>query len=385
MHYINEQSSFEEFILEARKSSSIAIDTEFIREKTYYPKLCLIQFAIEEEAFIVDPLFVKDLTPLADLLRDTSTVKVFHAASQDIEILYNVTKALPIPLFDTQIAASFLGQTYQIGLAALVNSFCNVSLKKSDSLTDWSRRPLTRSQLDYAMNDVIYLIEIYRRMTKMLEEAGRLEWIDADFQTLLDEDQYIVDPYDRYRHLKRGNQLSRRQLSAARELACWREVKAQQRNIPRRWVLSDEQIVEACKRETRTISDLFLLRGFKNHVSTKDAREIVEAIKRGLDLPERDWPLIESNSLNEPNVDIALDLMNALLRLRSKENDIAIQILALQSDLLNVARRHFDRAQVMKGWRYDLVGKDLEKLIDGKIELKLDDNELIVNQVHQTL
>ncbi|MFR7403388.1 MAG: ribonuclease D [Coriobacteriaceae bacterium] len=272
MEYIASQENLEAFVRRAASSSVLAIDTEFLREKTYYANLCLIQLATDAEVAVVDPFAIEDMKVLAPLLTDSSIVKLFHAGGQDLEILYRELGVLPAPLFDTQVAATLLGHTQQIGYGPLVHSLCGVNLKKSDSFTDWSRRPLSTSQLEYAADDVIYLPKMYRIMVEKLEAKGRLHWLDNDFAAMSDPAHYESDPFERYKRLKRVGQLTRRQLSAAREVACWREVTAQERDMPRKWVLTDEQIVEACRRESRTIDDLFLIRGVREKLNTRDAR-----------------------------------------------------------------------------------------------------------------
>lgn len=380
LEYIETTDGVRELAERARNASVLAIDTEFIREKTYYPKLCLLQLATDEQVWIIDPFKAKDLSALVPLLLDGGITKLFHAAKQDIEIIYHLLDAIPAPIFDTQVAAALLGRSFQIGLAALVQSYCGVSLKKGDSFTDWARRPLSKSQLDYAVSDVIYLPDIYRKMKAELEALGRTTWMDNDLDRLSDISEYRIDPYTRYLHLKRANQLSPRQLSAAKEVAAWREIKAQELDVPRKWVLSDEQIVEACRKETKTIDDLFLIRGIRGHISTKDARKIAELINYGISVPECDYPHLPYSNTNEKNVDASLDLMQALVRLRAKENDIAMQILAPHSDLTAVARGHLEGLDVMSGWRRKIVGDELLDLLDGKINLSLSDGSLIVSK-----
>ncbi len=378
MNYIDTDEELNRFIDRAKRSDILAIDTEFIREKSYYPQLCLLQMATDSEIVVIDPIAIGDLGRVGELLADETMMKLFHAGKQDIEILYRITGETPRPLFDTQIAAALLGQSHQIGLGSLVGSFCGVSLKKGDSFTDWSQRPLARSQLVYAEADVAYLSELYSIMRGMLEEKGRLDWLDEDFDVLSDPESYTIDPYERFKRLKRGNQLNRHQLSAAREVAAWREITAQERNIPRKWVLTDEQIVEACKREPKNIDELFLIRGMRGHLPTKDARQVISLMQKGYSLPEQDWPRLDQCNTNEPNVDLAVDMMWALARLRAKENDIALQTLVSQSELSNVARGHFENTEVMQGWRRAIIGEELLELLDGKIVLALDDNELVV-------
>ena len=379
--YIANQESLEAFVDRARSSSVLAIDTEFLREKTYYARLCLLQLATDDEVVVVDPFAVESLAVIEPLLTDESIVKLFHAGDQDLEILYHEVGALPHPVFDTQIAAALLGQSQQVGYGALVHAECGVSLKKIDSFTDWSRRPLSDSQLEYAADDVVYLPRLYRMMTKELTEKGRLTWLDHDFEELVDPARYEQDPRERYRRLKRGNQLTLQQLSAAREVAAWRETEAQRRNIPRKWVLTDEQIVEACKREARTIDELFMVRGMREKLSTRDARKVVSLLKSGLDLPESAWPEPDRPSRNEPNVDAQIDLMNALVRLRSKENGIAMQTLASHAELSQVARGHHEGVDVLKGWRRALIGEELLELLAGKLSLRLVNGEVTVERV----
>ncbi len=375
---IEDQRSLEEFVERARTSSVLAVDTEFLRDRTYYAKLCLIQLATDDEVVLVDPLRVKDLRALVPLLEDERVMKLFHAGAQDIEIIYRELGCLPRPLFDTQIAATLLGQTQQVGYGALVQSVCGVHLRKADSYTDWSRRPLSDSQQRYAADDVVYLPIMYASMKAELEKKGRLAWLADDFAALTDPARFKVDPRERYAHLKRVSQLSPRQLSAAREVAAWREETAQRRNIPRKWVITDEQIVEACKRGARTIDDLFMVRGLESGLGCSDARQIVKRICIGLDAPEETWPRISKSSKNEVNVDVEVDLYSALVRLRARENDVAYQTLASRDDLVSIARGHDDDVELLRGWRRELVGDELLKLRSGAIVLGVREGRLAV-------
>lgn len=376
--FISNRESFRAFIERASSSSFLAIDTEFLREKTYYAKLCLLQIATENEVAIIDPFKVGSLTPLAALFEDEAIVKVFHACDQDIEILYHEIGVAPKPLFDTQVAAALLGHPKQVGYGALVHSICGVTLKKADSFTDWSVRPLSDSQIKYAADDVIYLAKMYGPIVEKLEKAGRLSWLKHDFDELCDPARFTVDPRKRFRHLKRGNQLTRKQLSAARELAAWREQRAESRNIPRKWVMTDEQIVEICKRESRTIDDLFLVRGVREKLSTRDAREVVALLCKGMDLPEDEWPTTGRSDRSERNVDVEVGLMGALLHLRAREAGVAPQAIASTSDLAALARGHKEDNELLRGWKYELIGKEFEQLLGGKIALSFNKGKLVV-------
>lgn len=378
--YVTDQESLEAFVERARSSEVLAIDTEFLREKTYRAKLCLLQLGTDDEVAIVDPFAVDDLGVVVPLLENPSIMKLFHAGTQDLEILYHDLGVLPHPLFDTQVAAALLGCTQQVGYGALVHSVLGVTLKKTDSFTDWSQRPLTESQLEYAADDVAYLPGLYREMRRRLEEKGRLGWLAPDFADLEDPSHYEQDPYDRFRRLRRVNQLTGRHLAMAREVAAWREEQAIRRNVPRKWVLSDEQVVEVCKREVRTIDDLFMIRGVRNRVSTRDARSLVERMRKAAALPKAQWPVLDRAVKSERNVDAEVDLMNALVRLRARENDIAMQTLASHSDLCQVARGHTEDVAVLRGWRREIVGEDLLDLLAGRLSLRLDGAELVVER-----
>lgn len=379
--YIETVEQLSAFAARAAGAEVLAIDTEFIREKTYYPMLCLLQLATDDEVVIIDPLTVRDLSSLEPLMRDSGTVKLFHAAGQDLEILHHELGVLPNNVFDVQVAAALLGQSQQAGLASIVSSFLNVSIKKSDSFTDWARRPLASSQISYAAEDVIYLPRLYRVMVAKLEALGRLHWLDDDFNAMCDPERYDEDPFERYKRLKRGNQLTRKQSAAARELAAWREVEARKRDIPRKWVLTDEQIVESCKREPSTVDELFLVRGMRSALPMRDARHVIQLISKAFASDPSTWPSPEVPAAPERNVDSAVDLLTALVRVRAKEEDIAMQTLASHNDLVQIARGHFEGTQVMCGWRKKILGDDMADLLDGKMSLCLDDGELVLNRM----
>lgn len=380
MHYITSQRDFAEFVARAKKSEVLAIDTEFLREKTYFAKLCLLQLATDDEQVIVDPFSVRDLSPLAELFRDEGIVKLFHAAHQDLEILYRELGCLPTPVFDTQIAAALLGNTQQMGYGAVVHAFCGVSLKKLDSFTDWSRRPLAQSQLKYAIDDVLYLPEIYRVMVARLQELNRLEWLEPEFRELVEPQRYQVDERLRYKRVKRVNQLTRRQLSAAREIAAWREIQAQNRNIPRKWIMSDEQLVEICKRESRSIDQLFMVRGVRDHVSTRDARTIVALMNSALDASPDTWPELDRPPSHKQNTSAQVNLMNAIVHVRAKENNIAVQTLASSEDLTALALGKREGLDILRGWRGRLLGNELVDLLEGRLSLSLDGSELKIER-----
>lgn len=373
---IDDDSQLKAFVKRCCTSPYMAIDTEFLREKTYYARLCLIQVAIEGEVAIIDPFAIKDITLLNDALTSPDVVKIFHASSQDIEILYHETGVVPRPVFDTQVAAALLGKSQQASYSSLVSSYCSVNLPKKDSFTDWSQRPLKDSQIRYAADDVVYLPQIYYDMVEVLNEKNRLHWLDEAFEEISSPEKYEIKPEERYRKLRRVNQLNAQQMAAAREFAAWRELKAQKINVPRKWIVSDEQIVEACRREARTIDELFMVRGMHESLRAEDARQAVACIKKGLSCPKEQLPQVHEKPKNEHNVDIVVDLMNAVVHLRARENHIAPQTLAPQAELMKLARGHDDECELLKGWRYKVIGKELKELLKGKFSLRIADGNL---------
>ena len=336
--------------------------------------------ATENDVALVDPFEVQDLSVLSDLFTDEGMMKIVHSGRQDIEILYHEVGVMPWPIFDTQIAAALVGYSQQIGYGPLVQAECGIALDKLDSFSDWTRRPLSSSQLRYAADDVLYLPQVYRNLRTRLNEKGRLGWLQSDFRDLVDPKRYEPNARERFRKLKKGNQLNRRQLSAAREVAAWREETAEAMDLPRKWVLTDEQIVEACKREARTIDQLLLIRGMREKLSTNDARRIVNLIAKGLDAPKEEWPNIGIRGKSERNVDNEIDLMTALVRKRAKENDIAFQTLANHDSLQAIARGHYDNVDLLEGWRYEMIGRELLELLDGKISLSISNHHLKVTR-----
>lgn len=381
--YVSTQEQLEQLAAELEGSRILAIDTEFLREKTYYAKLCLVQLNNGSIQALVDPLTVKDLSALAPILVDANCVKVFHAASQDIDILYHETGVVPTPVFDTQVAASLLGHPLQVGYGPLVRSVCDVRLPKADGYTDWSRRPLSKNQLKYALDDVVYLPHLYDVLEHELEEKGRLSWIEHDLEKLSDPHTYDVDPREMWHRVKRISSLTRRQLAVARELAQWRELAAMKRNIPRKWVLSDEALVEVARKSPHTRERLLEVRGLSGKLSTRDVNEILEAVRAGLELPQSQLPKHERVQHGDHEIEGAVSLMLALVEVRAKENGVASQLLAPHADLAKLARGHREGIAVLEGWRYELVGHELVDLLDGKLVMYLDNGCIEVTERHR--
>ncbi|MBQ9690923.1 MAG: ribonuclease D [Eggerthellaceae bacterium] len=375
------QTQLHEFVEHARTSPILAIDTEFLREKTYWPKLCLLQLGTYEHQVAIDPFQCINLEPLKELFLNKDILKIVHAGTQDLEIIFHELHCVPTPIFDTQIAATLLGNALQIGYAALVQSFCSIKLKKEDSYTDWSMRPLTNSQITYALNDVKYLPQIYDGMREQLESLGRLEWLRDDFLELENAQNYEPHPMQRYLKLKRVNQLYGTQLACAQRIAAWREERAVTRNVPRKFIMSDEQIIEICKREPKTLDDLFMVRGVSRAVDMDDARELLQICIESRHVPDAQIPRLPRLQGGATNVDAQVDFLSAFARKRARENNVAFAVLVSQHELAQIARGHLHNLEVLKGWRKTLVGDDLVRLAQGKLSISLRDGDICITEI----
>ncbi|MBQ9058869.1 MAG: ribonuclease D [Atopobiaceae bacterium] len=372
--YISDSENLARFCELARQQKLLAVDTEFLREKTYYPKLCLIQLAVDDEVAIVDPLVIDSLEPLAALFADEDITKVFHACTQDLEVIEHELGVVPVGIFDTQVAAAFLGKRMQMGYGALVYAYLTIDLEKSQSLTDWSKRPLDDDQLAYAADDVRYLCQIYRMMHDELVKLGRLSWLYSEEQPMLDPARFAHIPEQAYLSLRRSGSLTRRQLAIARELCAWRERTAQKRNIPRKWVASDEVIVELCRAIPKNIEKLKRIRGTE-HISRRDAHDMVYAIGLGLGSPQDQYPRAQKAAHSTPDLESVVDLMYALLRLISEESGLASQLIANRQDLLEYVVDK-SRSRINHGWRKELVGSKLDLLLEGHTALTVKDGKV---------
>lgn len=376
--YISDFAGLQELVARLRKARVVAIDTEFMREKTYFAGLCLIQLGTDEFSAIVDPLAFEDLSPLAALLTDSAVTKVLHAGSQDLEIFQARFGVPTAPVFDTQIAATLAGFPQQVGYGALVQELLGVKLDKGDSYTDWARRPLSDTQVEYALNDVRYLPEVHARLLETLDREGRLDWLSADFARLEDPATYEVVPEEQWRRVKRISSLNRRQLAVAREVTAWREREAMRRNVPKRWVLGDESVVEIARRAPTTPAELTAIRGVSDRVGKGSAKGVIEAVSAGLACPEAELPSLDKRKRPAGDVDAAVDLMVAIVRKRARERGVAMPLLASRDDLERLAAGERENNPLLTSWRREMVGEELVRLLDGAVSLSLVDGELMV-------
>lgn len=372
--YLSTPEELRAFCERAASSKVLAVDTEFLREKTYYPKLCLVQVAAGDDIVAIDPIAIKDLSPLAALFEDPAVTKVFHACSQDLEVILDGMGCMCAPVFDTQVAAAFLGMRQQISYGALVEAYCDVHLPKAESLTDWSRRPLDPEQLVYAEDDVRYLPGIYERMMGELVERDRLGWVLPEMEELTRSDRVRRDPRDAYLRLKRSGSLTRRQLAVAREVCAWREQVAASHDIPRKWVVSDEVVVEVCKRTPTSAERLRRVRG-TDQISARDTSALLAAVERGMACPSDDCPKVVRHVRPSAETEGIVDLMYAVLRVVSEKSGVATQLIATRDDLLEFATNH-KGSRLSESWRWELAGKTLRRLLSGEVGLTVKDGKI---------
>ena len=382
---ITSTAELADFCARLEGQTFVAVDTEFMRETTYWPKLCLIQAASPGgvEATI-DPLAEDlDLTPFLNVLRDPAILKVFHAARQDVEIFNNLG-AMPGPLFDTQIAGMAAGFGEQIAYDALVRQILKIDLDKSHRFTDWARRPLSEAQLSYALADVTHLAELYPILRAQLEKAGRLSWVTEEMEAMRDPALYDVDPENAWRRLK-PRKYTPKYLAVFRGVAAWRERTAQQRDQPRGRILKDEAIDELAAQAPLDADGLNRLRSVpKGFAGSKFGPDLLEAIHQALADPEAYAPKIErEGGPTSPAAGAVVELLKVLLKARSEDAGVASKLIATVSDLEKIANSDRADTPALHGWRLQAFGEDALKLKRGELALVLDGTRVRVVPVRR--
>lgn len=361
----------------------ITVDTEFLRERTYWAKLCLIQLSgPDKNAVAIDVIESPDidLTPLLKLFQNKNILKVFHAGRQDLEIFWQLFKTLPEPLFDTQIAAMVCGYGDQVGFNALVDQTVGVKIDKSQQFTDWSRRPLSNKQLSYALDDVIYLIDVFENLEKQLLERGRADWVLEETSNLLDPSLYENDPMESWQRIKVKSSRPQ-QLAILRELAAWREKKAQNKDIPKTHIMRDETLVDISFHPPKEHKDLGRIRGFPKGQENKPlGQQIFDIAQKGLNVEKKDWPRIEKKHGLSKEHQGAMEMLKMLLKIRASENDVAPRLIASKEDLEAIAQYAENaKTPTLKGWRKRIFGDDALKMLGGKVSLKLKDGVIVLS------
>lgn len=352
------------------KADFITVDTEFMRENTYWPELCLVQIADDKEAAAIDPLAPGiDLSPLLDLMCENEEVlKVFHAGGQDVEIIYNLTGKTPHPIFDTQIAMMAVSQSEQIGYSNLVESWLGLSIDKGARFTDWSRRPLTERQIEYAIGDVTHLSKIFPKLLKRLIKTGRGEWLDIEMEKLADPGNYRTDMDTVWQKIRAPSR-NPAVLGRLKALAAWREREAMDKNIPRGRLMRDETLADIASHPPKDQHDLAKVRGLSTGWKDNDiGRRLMQTLADAKPLTEAEMPpkAPRGAPLGKEGALVA-DLLKLLLKIRSREIDIAARLLARTDDLELLAAGQRKNLPILEGWRFEQFGRDALELVEGKL------------------
>jgi ribonuclease D len=378
MTVITDSDALARFCARQMGSSFVAVDTEFMRERTYWPILCLVQIAGPEEAAAIDALAPGlDLTPLLTLMADESTLKVFHAARQDIEIFVNLSGTVPRPLFDTQVAAMVCGFGDAASYETLVGKLAQASLDKSSRFTDWSRRPLTERQIRYALADVVYLRTVYEQLQQRLASNGRANWFAEEMAELSNSATYRSDPSEAWRRFRLRGRVDPRFFGVLREVAAWRETAARQRNLPRGRIMRDEAVLEIAAHIPKTIEALARTRSLSKGVAEgKMGNEILDAIQRGLaDMAALELPA-PPRADPPPGLGPLIELLRVLLKQRCEEHQVAQKLLATAEDLEAIAADDEAPVRALSGWRREIFGRDALALKHGSLALTVRRNRI---------
>lgn len=355
----------------------IMVDTEFLRENTYWPELCLIQAAGAEQAACIDPLAPNiDLAPFWAILANPNILKVFHAARQDLEIFWHLTGAIPTPIFDTQVAAMVCGFGDSIAYDQLVRQILRRNIDKSSRFTDWSRRPLSSRQLEYALADVTHLRGVYSWMDKKLKKTGRSGWLDEEMAILSDPATYDLNPDEMWRRLKPRSHEGQF-LACVKALAAWRELEARQRNLPRSRIIKDEALLEIAALRPRDGESLGKVRSLgPNFVKGKMGESLLAALAKAATIPPEQWPSLPRRDAPPRGLGAKVELLRVLLKRRCETHDVAAKMIATGDDLDQFALNPTPDHPLMQGWRFEVFGRDAQRLLDGKLALTLVDGEV---------
>jgi len=373
--YIDTPEQLVSLCEQLRQHDWLTLDTEFLREKTYRPRLCLLQVANPDVIACVDPLAVEDLTPLLDVFYDPTITKVLHAASQDLEIFFDLRGEVPAPIFDTQIAATLLGHGDQIGYGNLVKVELGIELEKAHARADWCHRPLDAAQLAYAADDVRHLREVYLKQRQQLAELGREQWLQSDFDELTNPARYSNPPEEAWLRVKGSNRLKGVQLAVLQALAAWREKQAQQSNRPRRWIIKDEILLDMSKLMPQSLDKLRRIRGLEEGTVQRHGEGLLNLIAEARKLPKEQWPKPKAGVRLPAEQEPLVDIMMALLRERCQQQRITPSAVAgrRELELMLIGERDMP---LLHGWRAAIAGEALQALLHGELTLRVEDGRL---------
>jgi ribonuclease D len=379
MHLVTSTTDLVQVCSRLSAADFVAVDTEFMREQTFWPELCLVQIASDSVEAIVDPMAPGlDLKPFYELMADQRVTKVFHAARQDIEIMYSEAGLIPAPIFDTQVAASVCGYGDSVSYVNLVKDITGHDIDKSSRFTDWSRRPLTEKQLVYALGDVTHLRDVYRHLRAKLETTGRTSWLDEEMGDLTHPETYETRPDDAWKRLKMRTK-NRKSFGVLIELAAWRERAAQSQNVPRSRVLRDEALYDIANQMPTTPEQLGGLRTLSDGFSrSQRAREIIEAVKAGLAREPKSLPQMNHSRPVSAEAGATIELLKVLLKASAAKHRVAPRLIADAEELERIAAEDEPDVLALKGWRRQLFGEDALKLKRGQLALTLAGGEVMV-------
>lgn len=356
----------------------VTVDTEFLRETTFWPKLCVVQMAGPDEAVVVDALAGGiDLSPFFTLMADEKVVKVFHAARQDVEICWHRAKLIPAPIFDTQVAAMVLGHGDSISYDQLVQRLTGDPIDKSLRFTDWSRRPLSQAQLDYAVSDVTHLRDVYLKLKGDLERAARTDWVQEEMRVLTSPATYSAEPERAWERLK--SRVRRpKEIAVLMEVAAWREREAQSRDVPRQRVIKDDAVMEIAQQQPKSADELSRLRALpKGYERSRAGEQIIEAVQAGLARDPKSLPKITRDKPLSNGASATVELLKVLLRMTSERNGVAAKVIATVDDLERIAVDENADVPALKGWRRDMFGNEALKLRRGGVALAIENGRVV--------
>ena len=380
---ITQTDDLSAFCQRAAVFPSITIDTEFIRERTYYPRLCLIQIATDDEAVIIDPMADGiSLEPLIELLNNENVLKVFHAARQDLEIFYHLSGKIPHPVFDTQVAAMVCGFGESVGYEGLVRQLTGDQIDKSSRFTNWAQRPLTQKQLDYAVSDVTHLRIVYAKLAKKLEQTNRISWIKEEMAELVAESTYDVHPEEAWQRLKLRTR-SPQFLIMVQAIAQWRETVAQKIDVPRGHVLKDEAVMDIAASKPKAVADLQKIRGMNRGLDKALLQDLIDVVAEAKAKPKSEAPEAPPTRDMPPESRAAIELLRVLLKRQCDNKNVAQKLVATRNELELAAIGKLDQTHLTHGWRWEVFGKQASLLLDGKLGLTLNAKKGAVELIAQ--
>lgn len=379
MTLITTQDALNQACKALENNRNLYVDTEFLRDRTYYARLCLIQLGDDSgNAVAIDTLAEPflDLTPVWNLLQNSNILKIFHAARQDLEIFYQKMGCLPAPLFDTQVAAMVCGYGDSVGFDTLVHDLTGHRPDKSNQFTDWARRPLSDRQMEYALNDVRFLAQIYGKILDKLEKQGRAHWVYEEMDVLNNPNTYIMEPDHAWERVTFKG-AKPKDLIVLKHVAAWRETQAQTRDVPRNRILRDETIIDLAIQKPATVDDLKRVRGMtEDQARGKIGTALIDTVKLALQTPEELWPRLKPKTPLPPKLAATVEMLKMLLRIQAAEEGVAAKLIAHSDDLEALAMKPDAALPLNHGWRYEVFGAIAQKLLQGHIGFTLKNNKI---------